>query len=522
MVKIYNDWILITKDDPAYLPLSMNLVVVDSGKTVRNKRGKEIKIPERSLYLYNIIENDVMVLPRGILFLIEKYFVNSKVHNIQKTSSLNDTGILINNIWNYTNILNGIELRSEQIFALRKILLFKRCIVQLATGAGKTEIMCALVKILSEINNGKIPTTLVLESSIKLVNDTVDRFQSYDIPVVRYSDSRKIVDNVVNISHPTSLGNDIEKDGMHLDSVEVLLCDECHHMSAESFRKPRYSMSNLSFSVGVSASAVDQSHVGSDNISDYTYGELLTLGAIGPVVMNVKTGQLIDNSKLSDPVLFVVKNLANEKLEEKDITNWHKVCETRLESEKRTELVSQSARFFHSVGRKSLILVNTRRWAHSIMKVLDNYGLSNYTRASFGGGLFERYDKDTDQFIPDSDNVFSKFNSGEYTILIGTSHLYEGADIKNLDTIILAYGGRKERLQIQGLGRVLRKTKTGKYAYIVDFTDENDVILSKHSRIRMERYRDIINIPEDHIFYNISIENFRKIFDHLEDGKPMI
>lgn len=522
MVKIYSDWIVVTKDDPSHLPLSMNLVKTDKGREVTNKRGRKITIPDKTLYLYSIIENDAIVIPQGLLSLISDYFSNSKVIDMRKKSPLENTEEYISRIQEYKNILDGIELRNEQIFALRKILYFKRCIVQLATGAGKTEILCSLVKVLTDINNGVTPTTLVLEPSIKLVKDTISRFDKYRIPVVKYSDSRKIIENVVNVCHPMSLGNDVEKDSMHLNNVEVLLCDETHHMSSESFRKPKYYMHNLSYSVGVSASAVAEDHVGSKSISDYTYSELLTIGALGPVVMNVKAGFLIDNDKLASPILFMVKNLANEKLRDEDKNNWNKICSIRLESENRTKLVAESAQFFHSVKRKSIILVNTVRWARSIMKVLDKFDLTEYTRASFGGGVFEKYDRDTDQFVNDTDDVFDKFSKGEYDILIGTSHLYEGADIKNLDTIILAYGGKSERLQIQGIGRVLRKTKTGKYAYIVDFTDSNDVVLSKHSKLRLERYKDIINIPEDHIFYDISVSDFRKIFNHLEDGKSML
>lgn len=522
MVKIYSDWIVVTKDDPSYLPLSMNLVKVDKGRKVKNKRGREVITPDRTLYLYNVIENDAIVIPQGLLFLINNYFNNSKVIDMRKRSPLENTETYISEIEKYRNILDGITLKNEQIFALRKILYSRRCIIQLATGAGKTEILCALVKILTDVNNGTIPTTLVFEPSIKLVNDTVSRFNLYGIPVVKYSDSRKITKNVVNVCHPISIGNDVEKDSMHLNDVEVLLCDETHHMASESFRKPKYYMHNLSYSVGVSASAVRNEHVGSDNISDYTYSELLTMGALGPVVMNVKAGFLIDNDKLASPVLFMVRNLANEKLRDEDINNWNKICSIRLESEKRVRLVAESAQFFHSVKRKSIILVSTVRWARSIMKVLDEFGLTEYTRASFGGGVFEKYDKDTEQFVNDTSDVFDKFNKGEYDILIGTSHLYEGADVKNLDTMILAYGGKSERLQIQGIGRVLRKTKTGKYAYIVDFTDSNDLVLSKHSKLRLERYRDIMNIPEDHIFYDISVSDFGKIFDHLEDGKSML
>lgn len=71
-------------------------------------------------------------------------------------------------------------------------------------------------------------------------------------------------------------------------------------------------------------------------------------------------------------------------------------------------------------------------------------------------------------------------------------------------------------MQIQGLGRVLRKTKSGNMAYIVDFTDSQDVVLRKHSRMRMERYRDVIGIPNDRIYYDIGVYEFESIFGKYE------
>ena len=139
------------------------------------------------------------------------------------------------------------------------------------------------------------------------------------------------------------------------------------------------------------------------------------------------------------------------------------------------------------------------------------FGLGEYTRASFGGGIFEGFNGA--EIYNDNGDVFSKFGNGEYTILIGTSHLYEGVDVPNLDVIVLACGGKGERTQVQGIGRALRKTKSGKYAYIVDFTDTEDAILSRHSRMRMNRYVDIIGVPNEHIYKGISVDNLEEIFN---------
>lgn len=289
--------------------------------------------------------------------------------------------------------------------------------------------------------------------------------------------------------------------------------DECHHFRSESFRNPTKHIDNIMYSIGVSASAISKEHVGCKSVREYTYPEALVISATGPLVLNITAKTLITNKTLADPILFVLHNKADEEISQ--VNDWHEISKVRLESDYRSRLVCKAAEIFCNANRKSLILVNTRRWARDIMKILDEYGISEYCRASFGGNTFEKYNGE--DFIIDKDDVMNKFKSGEYRILIGTSHLYEGADIPNLDAIILAYGGAGERLQIQGLGRVLRKTKTGKYAYIVDFTDTEDIILSKHSRNRMKRYREIIGIEDDHIYYDVSCSDIKRKLYELEN-----
>lgn len=510
MIKIYNDKILVTKDDPAYFPLLINFKYHEPERKLRiPNKNRVYTMPEQEYLLYEIIDNRYMEIPYGYAYFVKDYISQSKVIDMRRPNSIGKIDVN-----NYKDILPNIELYEDQLLALDKIFKHKRCIVQLSTGAGKTEIMCALIAILYEIS-GIYPTTLLLEPTIKLVNDTNKRFSKYNVPSVIYNDNREIISNTVNISHPKSLLNDLSSNITHLDSVNILMVDECHHTSNNTMQTVINSLNNLDYKVGVSASAVDQDHIFSRDFREYSYNELLTIKTLGNVVMNASAGDLVEKDRLSESVLLVMYNPAMEDLPEEDIANWHKVRELRLESPQRIDLVAQSANFFHMKGRKTLILVSTISWAQKILKQLDFYGLSDYSRASYGGGRFEKYVDN--QFVEDKTDVFKLYDEGIYDIVIGTSHIYEGADINKLDTIILAYGGRAERLQIQGLGRVLRKSKTGRYAYIVDFTDSNDVVLSKHSEIRMERYRDIINIPNERVFYSILPRDLNNIFNEMEE-----
>ena len=508
MIRVYNDMIVVPRTDPSYIPLKIGLERNNPERIVYSKRGK-ITLPATTDRAYMNDRYNIFI-PSGLFEYVKPMLHEYK--DLRTQSHLHNTNEIIEHIEEYKDILDGITLRAEQIIACKKILANHRCIVQMCTGAGKSEVMCAVSKMLAMANNNTIPTILILEPTIRLVNDMVARFEKYGIPVVKYSNNRCIIENCVNICHPKSLGNDLDKDESLLESVEVMFCDETHHLKSESWRKPTYRMSNLAYAVGVSASAISQSHVNVKDIQGFDYNELLTIESTGPIVMNVTADMMIGIGNLATPVLLMVNNPANEPIREQDIANWHKVVEIKLKSDRRIELVAESAKKFEDRNMKSLILVSTIEWSRLILKKLHDIGSTAV--ASYGGGKFEIYNGA--EFINLGEDTMDKFSRGEFMILIGTSHLYEGVDIPNLDAIILAYGGKGERMQIQGLGRVLRKTKSGNMAYIVDFTDLQDVVLRKHSRMRMERYRDIIGIPNERIYYNVEIDEFDMIIDKYE------
>lgn len=512
MVRITNNWIIVDDDkslDTSNLKIELT---VKSNNRVYGRGGKVYGIANKQEHLY-FVKDGKLYIPRGLLFLIEGFLQKSKIEDFQnKTELSNSINFSKDEI---KSCLDGITLSDEQYVAVRKILYAKRCLVQMSTGAGKTEVICAVIKLL-EKHLREIPTTLILEPSSRLVIGTIDRLERYNIDCVSYNSSRRIFNNTVTVAHPKSLGNDLKKDPKLLENVSVLFGDESHHLSSKSFRTPTYSMKNLEMAVGLSASAISKDHVQGTRVKDFSMKELLILGSTGKLVLNVTAEHFINKGILAKPVLIRINNPANESLEGHEQNDWHAVRDLKLESEKRVRLVSYVAKFFSDKNRKVLILVNTISWAEKIMKILNEYNLSNVSRCSYGGNVFMKWEDN--KCVPTNEDVFKKYSEGSIKILIGTTHIYEGVDIPSLDTIILAYGGKGERLQVQGIGRALRKTKSGKYAYLVDFTDHEDIVLSKHSKLRMTRYKELIGVPDSMTFDFVETKDLDKIFSSLEDN----
>jgi superfamily II DNA/RNA helicase len=164
-----------------------------------------------------------------------------------------------------------------------------------------------------------------------------------------------------------------------------------------------------------------------------------------------------------------------------------------------------------------LILVGTKEHAYRILELVHSYGLGEVCRCSFGGGTYFRFDEEKNSVVKCKDeDTMEGFESGKLKILIGTSHIYEGADIPNLDIIILASVGKGLRKYIQGVGRGLRRSKTGKYAHIIDFTDHYDRVLAKHSHDRLDMFRTVIGVSDSNIYDSLSFEKFKQMFCSIE------
>lgn len=383
--------------------------------------------------------------------------------------------------------------------------------------SGKTEIMCGFLKILND-KFGEYPTTLIVEPAVTLLNKTIERLDNYGIPVSNYRKERTIIKGKVNLCHPKSLVNDLKNDSDLLKDVNVVLGDEVHHMKSILFRTPTDNANGIDYSIGLSASAIKIDNVGKLKLVDYDKDELNIIGSTGPLVMNLTSGKLIDKGTLATPAVLVMNNLADEPIPELEVANWHRIVSDKLYSSNRTLMTCQTAEFFSDKMRKVLILVNTIEWSRIIMKCMYkiNPAVELFSmRASYGGERFEYFNGE--EFISDDSDVLDKFSNGDYQILIGTSHLYEGIDVTNLDVIILAFGGKKERMMSQGVGRVLRKTKNGKYAYIVDFNDKCDVVLSKQFKARNKMYREVMNVPDNLYFNNVEVDELEGIFNKLEN-----
>ena len=85
--------------------------------------------------------------------------------------------------------------------------------------------------------------------------------------------------------------------------------------------------------------------------------------------------------------------------------------------------------------------------------------------------------------------AIKEFESRRINVLVGTV-FGEGVDIPIMDAVVLAGAGRSRKITIQQLGRVLRCAKGKEGAIIIDFYDQDDGILERHSNVRKKVYEE--------------------------------
>lgn len=498
MIEILNNFLKVeSSNKELFTVLSEYLRIVDD--------SDKDNVILRNLYL--IDENGDMLIPRGL-----NQFIPEEVPRVdrEQIEIPRDFSVDYDSI---ANSFGNIVLRDDQVIGIRKMIMLRRGIMQLATGAGKTEIMTGFLMALKSIC-GEIPPTIILEPTTLLVDATVERMNRYGVPAAPYSDSRGLVQGVT-VTHPSSLNNDLKKNPDLLKNLKVFLSDEGHHLQADTWNRLLQSSPNIEFSVAMSASVIEPSKIPVKDLNHLDYSEALVVGATGNIILNIPPSFYIEAGILATPILYRLLNGADEWIRRDN--DWHQIRKYRLESKKRTELIAKVSAFSANISYKSLILVGTKEHAYRILELVHSYGLGEVCRCSFGGGTYFRFDEEKNSVVKCKDeDTMEGFESGKLKILIGTSHIYEGADIPNLDIIILASVGKGLRKYIQGVGRGLRRSKTGKYAHIIDFTDHYDRVLAKHSHDRLDMFRTVIGVSDSNIYDSLSFEKFKQMFCSIE------
>jgi superfamily II DNA or RNA helicase len=248
----------------------------------------------------------------------------------------------------------------------------------------------------------------------------------------------------------------------HLNEAEVLLVDEVHQFCKGDLTTAAInSFPNAQFRFGFTATPPTE-HISAYNLES-AFGETYTTRSTQDLIADGKLAKATIQIIPFKPKLTDIDNdLSYQEIYEKFIVN----------SEERNKIVVDLVEAIKKQVPDSKILILVKNLDHlNILKKLikDAFTLEG------ADDLSERY------------KVVSKFiKAKNAAVLVGTTVLQTGIDIKAITHMINARSLQGEIPTIQGMGRALR-TSGNKEAFIYDFMDHVPY-LDGHSKQRIKHY----------------------------------
>lgn len=379
-------------------------------------------------------------------------------------------------------------LRDYQVTSVEYAIYYKRGIIRVATGGGKTNIIAAFNKIIEDHYDGR---TLTFVNKTRLMYQTAERFNSLglkDVGIIGASEYRPRRHTVVMVQTAHKLlrkGNDSWYDG-----VTAVNWDETHHLGADTWRALAVNI-GAEWSIGYSGTPYRQ------GVSNYTDpADIQLLGITGGVIVDVSASYLIQQGLLAKPYIFMIPITHTDHECKKDTCKrpeeYHHVERAFItDNGIRNNIAARLTLQLAQRGLQPLILVSKIEHGHSMLRELAAHGLKGYFLS--GGPTRHFYDALADTIISEHDDEpdvsMRRFISGEDQFMIGSTVFDEGIDLPAVTDVINLAAGRSFIKNMQRVGRGLRPKPGDNSARIWDFYDYTHEWLTKHSAERVYDYK---------------------------------
>lgn len=368
-----------------------------------------------------------------------------------------------------------------------------RGIERCATGSGKTEIAAGITKVVLE----SIPSAnvLFLTHRSELLNQTAARFAKRlpqyakhigKVGNQNFKLAKITVATVQTLDRVLSRYEDMLKDPKEfsveaqreiksryanvkslLEGTTLLIIDEAHRSGSKQFSRPAGMCINACFRCALTATAFMKSNP-ADN--------LMLQGIAGPIVADVASGGLIADGTLARP-LFKFQAIDHPS-NLKALKVWRDIYEHGIvRNEYRNKFIALQTKKLVEMGKHPLIIVSEVQHGMLVSAMLAAMGIS--------GVFLQGMDK-----VEARQTQLNNLSKGLIDFVIATNILDEGVDVKEIDAIVLAAGGKAPIALFQRVGRAIRKKEENNYAIIIDFIDKQHPKLLEHS---MHRYNLVKN-----------------------------
>lgn len=373
---------------------------------------------------------------------------------------------------------DNIEARDYQEKAKEKAVEAKRCILQVATGGGKTVIATL---IMAELG---IPTLFMVHTKDLLYQSKHSFEEILGVEIGQIGDGvidiRPItVATIQTISRALGTSISYEEDTVKekeikldkktinkitecLNNTKLVIWDEVHRIACDMAFNVNEAIKHAPYRIGLSASPWRD-----DN------ADIMIEASMGHVAYKISASDLIDRKYLVQPIIkmitiptdYILDNRTYDQVYKQDI----------VENEKRNNIIVDQVEKFMEMGIPTLILVKQIKHGKILQKLI---------KERFGDVQFLSGRDYTDIRV----GTINDMREGKIDLLIASTIADEGLDIKRLSAVILAGGGKSSTRALQRVGRVLRPFEGKGMAYVVDFNDQSKY-LKEHSEKRKRIYQ---------------------------------
>ena len=422
-------------------------------------RQPTYQIPER-MYLFG--ESDhYLWLPRGLLYPLQDKFKQVVVEDRRK-------------VQRSIRVAFKGELTLEQELALSDMTSKENGLLHAETGFGKTVLGAALI-------SKRKTKTIILVHNKQLLDQWLDRlnhfltFEEEEATrytasgrekvigyVGKYGGTKKWLSKLVDVVMIQSLFK-LENSQSLLDEYEMMIVDECHHVSALMFEK-----------------------IVAQFRGKYLYGLTATperKNGHEPIVFQ-RIGEIIHTADKRETdfkrqLQLRFTSFGHLEIEKTKASNFIQLSDWIATDSVRNQMILKDILDQVAEGRNILVLVNRIQQIDVFEKLLkekevdDFYIISGKTKVRERTSLLE--------ILEQLDKGFVLLSTGKY---IG-----EGFDLPQLDTLILAAPFSWKNNLIQYAGRIHRNYKDKSLVRIFDYVDIHVPYLEKMFQKRQVAYR---------------------------------
>ena len=416
-------------------------------------------ITERKVKAYSYFSKTMNAFPTGILYKILDYM--DRMHyqyNIDDRRDGPDVAVSITDV-------RG--LRDYQAEALTELLHAERGFINHAPNSGKTHVAMELIYILDVPTLYLVPNKTLLTQTYNMLKETLPE-DKIGIGGDGIWEPNKYTIAIINTLWQRRTNQEVIQ---FLNSVRLLILDECHHLS---FQAKRYAkcpwntwyqvammMPNAFYRFGLTASPD----------KDGTLSRGLLESATGPMLHKVTQSQLIEWGYSVKPYVKMIR-YKFEDVPDIGKGKWQEAYNL---------LIYENPEFNNAVVKDIRKLVNKNM---SVFVIL--------TRV-------ETQLKTLMELMPEAEFIWSKstrvqrkesedrFESGESKILVSTCH-GEGANLPAMDALIRPCGNKSDKLNIQWTGRGVRKKEGKTKVLVIDYLFEGEKYTHNHSLERKKYY----------------------------------